>query len=173
MPNCPVPGVYVAGPLGFAETTRLFYADVLVPAVEACGAVVLDPWAAPFDDMDAAAAVTDCAQRVDALRAANLKHGEYNQRLLRQCRAVFAVLDGPDVDSGTAAEIGYAAALGRPIVGWRSDLRRTGDNDGCVVNLQVEWFVAQSGGAVFVDLAAALDALKRVLAGGPAAVPAR
>lgn len=36
---------------------------------------------------------------------------------------VVAVLDGPDVDSGTAYEIGYARAKGKPVVGLKTDLR--------------------------------------------------
>lgn len=36
---------------------------------------------------------------------------------------VVAVLDGPDVDSGTAYEIGYACAKGKPVVGLKTDLR--------------------------------------------------
>ena len=36
---------------------------------------------------------------------------------------VVAVLDGVDVDCGVAFEIGYAAALGKPIVGLKTDHR--------------------------------------------------
>ena len=63
-----------------------------------------------------------------------------------------AVLDGPDVDSGTAAEIGFASALGKPIVGYRSDLRLSGDNEGTTVNLQVEYFVRKTGGTIVLYL---------------------
>ena len=41
-----------------------------------------------------------------------------------------AVLDGTDVDSGTAAEIGYAFARGKLIVGYRGDFRLSADNEG-------------------------------------------
>jgi len=36
---------------------------------------------------------------------------------------VVAVLDGPDVDSGTAFEIGYAFARGKPVIGLKTDRR--------------------------------------------------
>lgn len=36
---------------------------------------------------------------------------------------VIAVLDGTDVDSGTAFEIGYATARGKPVVGIKTDKR--------------------------------------------------
>lgn len=47
---------------------------------------------------------------------------------------VVAVLDGPDVDSGTCVEIGYAYARGKPIIGIRTDFRASEDSG---VNLMV------------------------------------
>ena len=71
-----------------------------------------------------------------------------NEQLLRESSIVLAILDGPDVDSGTASEIGLAYALGKPIFGYRSDFRMAGDNPGTVVNLQVEYFIRKSGGSI-------------------------
>lgn len=48
---------------------------------------------------------------------------------LRACRFVIANLDGPDVDSGTAKEIGHAKERGQTVIGWRADLRRP-ENEG-------------------------------------------
>ena len=48
---------------------------------------------------------------------------------------VVAVLDGVDVDSGTAWEIGYAYSREKPIVGLRTDFRTLSDG---IVNLMVE-----------------------------------
>jgi len=42
---------------------------------------------------------------------------------VRDCDAMVAILDGADADSGTAFEAGYAYALGKPIVGVRTDYR--------------------------------------------------
>ena len=58
------------------------------------------------------------------------------------------MLDGADVDSGTAAEIGYAFARGKLIVGYRGDFRVSADNEGALVNLQVEFFIRESGGTI-------------------------
>lgn len=69
------------------------------------------------------------------------------------------MLDGPDVDSGTSAEIGFAAALGRPIVAFRTDLRTAGEEE-AVVNLQVEYFVTSSGGGVADSLDGAIEVLR-------------
>lgn len=66
---------------------------------------------------------------------------------------VTANLDGVDVDSGTASEIGYAAGRGIPIFGYRTDFRLAGDNIGSLVNLQVESFITGNGrGHITSDL---------------------
>lgn len=53
---------------------------------------------------------------------------------LREADAMVAVLDGPDVDSGTALEIGIAYERGMPIIGVRTDYRESQDRG---VNLVV------------------------------------
>jgi len=74
-----------------------------------------------------------------------------------------AVLDGPDVDSGTAAEIDYACARGKPIIGYRGDFRLSADNIGSTVNLQVEYFIAASGGRIVKSTATINEALSQAL----------
>ena len=155
--------VYVASPLGFTEPTRLFYEQVLLPAVQARGLEALDPWSSSADAFEAAFALPAGPEQDEALEAANAAAGATNEALLRRCDGVLAVLDGVDVDSGTASEIGFAAALGKPAVGWRSDLRQAGDNSASVVNLQVEHFLHVSGGGVHPTLDEALDELVTLL----------
>jgi nucleoside 2-deoxyribosyltransferase len=46
---------------------------------------------------------------------------------LAQAQLVIAVLDGSDVDSGTAWEAGFACARGIPVIGMRTDLRPAED----------------------------------------------
>lgn len=157
-----MPTVYVAGPLGFTEASRLFYGDVLLPSLRNSGFEILDPWAGGAA-IEAAVAIPDHDERVAALRRANDAVGRANAEMIEASDGVFAVLDGTDVDSGTAAEVGYAAALGRPIVGWRSDLRRAGDNEGAFVNLQVEHFIERTGGRIAATLDDALAALAALL----------
>lgn len=142
--------VYVASPLGFTHPTKAWYDAVLLPALEACGHEVLDPWSASAD-------LFDGVSGAEALAVANAEAAQRNEDMLRACEAVLAVLDGVDVDSGTAAEIGFAYALGKTVVGWRSDVRLAGDNAGSVVNLQVEHFLS---GPVETDLEAALARLR-------------
>lgn len=150
--------IYAAGPLGFTDATRPFHDDVLVPALRARGAEVLDPWAGG-GAIGAALAIADGRERIAALQSANREVAEANEAMIRACDGVLAVLDGTDVDSGTAAEIGFAAALGRPVVGWRSDVRAAGDNEGAIVNLQVQHFVEVTGGRIERSLDVAIDLL--------------
>lgn len=42
---------------------------------------------------------------------------------LKACDVVVAVLDGVEVDSGVAFEMGYAAAIGKPVIGLKTDYR--------------------------------------------------
>jgi nucleoside 2-deoxyribosyltransferase len=42
---------------------------------------------------------------------------------LTRCDAVVAIVDGPDADSGTCIEIGYAKGLGKKVIGVRTDFR--------------------------------------------------
>lgn len=130
--------MYVASPLGFSFPTRLFYETVLLSSLAKAGFALLDPWELP-----AGASFTD---PVDPMAI-----GGKNARMIEDAEAVLAVLDGPDVDSGTAAEIGYAAALGRPVVGYRTDIRQSGEA-GAVVNLQVEYFIRITGGQIETSL---------------------
>jgi len=51
--------------------------------------------------------------------------------------AIVACMDGPDPDSGTAWECGYAFAKGKPIVCYRTDFRITGDTEGAPYNLML------------------------------------
>lgn len=46
---------------------------------------------------------------------------------VRKCDFVIAVLDGSDADSGTCIEIGFAHAVGKPVIGIRTDIRESED----------------------------------------------
>jgi len=51
---------------------------------------------------------------------------------------IVAILDGPQVDDGTAWEIGYAYARGLPVIGLRTDFRQAGDTAHSVANAMIE-----------------------------------
>ncbi len=63
---------------------------------------------------------------------------ETDRDALLSCHAMVALLDGPQVDDGTAWEIGYACAKGIPVVGLRTDFRLCGDLDGSLVNAMIQ-----------------------------------
>lgn len=56
---------------------------------------------------------------------------------LAGCDLVVALLDGAQVDDGTAWEIGYAYAKGIPVIGIRTDFRQAGDVPGALVNAMI------------------------------------
>lgn len=66
---------------------------------------------------------------------------EFNDIMFKHCinsineaDIMLCILDGPDVDSGTCIEMGYAYARGKPIIGVRTDSRESEDRG---VNLMV------------------------------------
>jgi nucleoside 2-deoxyribosyltransferase len=143
------PKIYMAGPLGFSEAGRHFHSSVLVPFVAGLGYEILDPWAlADQAKIDAVQRLPYGPEKREAWRKLNREIGATNRAAIDRADGVVAVLDGTDVDSGTAAEIGYAFARGKLIVGYRGDFRLSADNEGSTVNLQVEFFIHESGGAI-------------------------
>ncbi len=61
-----------------------------------------------------------------------------NLRALDDCDLMIAILEGPQVDDGTAWEVGYFYAKGRRILGIRTDFRKAGESEHSRVNLMVE-----------------------------------
>ncbi len=153
--------IYLASPLGFSEIGRNFCYTCLIPELEKLGHKVLDPWRLTEQrKIDAVLHLSYGARKRAAWRRRNVETGGNNRTAIDCCDMVLAVLDGVDVDSGTAAEIGYAFARDKPILGYRGDLRLSADNEGSVVNLQVEYFIRQSGG----DIITTIDSLSKALA---------
>lgn len=153
--------LYLAGPLGFSEVGRFFYYQQMIPALQEAGFELLDPWALnDTPQLQAALAQTDLNLQRQQLAALNPDIGRINAEAIDRCDWVVANLDGVDVDSGTAAEIGYAFAKGKRIYGYRGDFRYSCDNLGSTVNLQVEYFIRASGGEVYSEFGILLEALK-------------
>ena len=146
------PRCYVASPLGFSEPGRAYYAEQYLPAL-AQHVLPVDPWALSLPGEFTA------ATRDGREHAFGIEVGERNAAAIGDAQLLIAQLDGQEVDAGTAAEVGYAAALGLPCLGVRSDLRDTGE-PGMRVNLQLEAFIMLSGGFI----AGSLDELVARLA---------
>lgn len=154
--------VYIASPLGFAVSTTAFMHDLIA---RLDGIVAIEnPWddVRFVDDFAEIATLERHAERVSRLKKINHELGKTNAQRIDRSDAVLAILDGVDVDSGTAAEIGYAFAKGKTVYGLRTDFRLAGDNIGSIVNLQVQYFIEASGGRVVTDVDALVDCAREV-----------
>ena len=153
---------YLASPLGFAASTTAFMAELKAALGDLV--VVENPWDFGGPELSAAFARAHALFRHDerraALHALNSRIAAKNEGAIRRCDLVVAVLDGVDVDSGTASEIGFAFGLGKPSLGLRTDSHLAGDNLGSTVNLQVEYWIEASGGRIVASTAALVEALR-------------
>jgi nucleoside 2-deoxyribosyltransferase len=148
----PKPRCYIASPLGFTEAGRKYAAESLLPAL-ATVVEPVDPWTltAPEEWL--------AAERDGRLRQVALLAGQRNSEAIKASELLVAVLEGQELDSGTAAEVGFATGLGLTCSGLRTDLRVMGE-PGVVVNLQVEAFIQQSGGSIHKTLEDLIAALR-------------
>jgi nucleoside 2-deoxyribosyltransferase len=140
--------IYLASPLGFATSTKGFLEE-LKSELRKRGHTVVDPWEAGdvlFKDFASKTRRISPTDKAKELRLLNHQIGEGNRHAIEGVDAVVAVLDGLDVDSGTASEIGFAFAKGKTIFGYRGDIRLTGENEATLVNLQVQYWIEESGG---------------------------
>ena len=151
--------VYVASPLGFNEAGRLYLRKELHPALESLGLAILDPWAwqaglsnRQIMDMAGKGTPDDLA----------IELGAKNIAAVDMANLVVAVLDGPDVDSGTAGEMGNAQAKGLPVYALRTDFRFSGDSEQGI-NLQLLAYVKLSGGEFYRTLEDLIEGLKERL----------
>ena len=146
---------YLASPLGFTDAGQEFMKRKLSPMLKNLGLTILNPW----DSLDFTSleikkilTITNYEERILRLKSLNNEIAKGNEEMINKSDIMIAVLDGTDVDSGVAAEIGFAYANGKKIIGYRGDFRVTGDNVGAIVNLQVEYFISQSGGTIATNL---------------------
>ena len=145
--------IYLASPFGFSEAGRVFMYGNIIPIIENAGFEVLDPWKLTSQDLiQPVAQMPYGPEKRDKWRALNKIIGGNNAQAIRECDGIVAILDGVDVDSGTASEIGFATALEKPIIGYRGDFRLSADNEGSTVNLQVQYFIESHGGRVITHL---------------------
>lgn len=135
--------VYLAGPL-FTLAERRFMAHLRDLAGALPG--VIAAWPGDFfADQDLAALGPGAKEHIFRGCQAGLDASDL----------VAAVLDGPQVDDGTAWEVGYAYARGIPVWGLRTDFRMAGDTSHSLVNCMVECSCAKT----FRDVEALLQAL--------------
>ncbi len=106
--------IYQAGPL-FSEAERNWHQGFKKKLADAGHEVM---WPGEFFS----------EEEIKAWGADAPKHiMERDRAAIDACNVMVALLDGTQVDDGTAWEIGYAYAKGRPVVGIRTDFRNAGD----------------------------------------------
>jgi len=159
-----MPKVYVASPMGFSEVTRPFMNEKVLPMLRGLGLEVIDPWSlTPQSEVDNALAIADPVKKEKALKELRFRIGQRNDAGIKAADFLVANLDGQEMDSGTASEIGAAGAMGKPIFAWRNDFRCSGEL-GAYVNLQVEYFIYVNGGTIVKSLDELVAVVKRFLA---------
>ena len=145
--------IYIAGPL-FSQAER----DFLVRMTdELSRATKLDPIADFFLPHRDAGDIGVAGTRTDIFSE--------DLRRLDEASVVVALLDGPDVDSGTTIEMGYACAKGKKIFGLLTDFRAYsgGQEKPSKINNMV-WGACENGQAIFRSLDDLAKALRQYLA---------
>ena len=102
------PSVYLAGPAVFHPATKALF-EYLKEVCVTHGLVGISPL-----DGGADLANLDPAEKAAAIRSNNIAK-------IRSCDLVVACISpfrGPGADAGTAWEMGFAEALGKPVVAW-------------------------------------------------------
>ena len=117
--------VYQAGPL-FSEAEKLWH-QRLKQELSGAGHEVIWPGDL-VSDADVAQWGCEAPKRIFAM----------DKAALEQSDMVVALLDGTQVDDGTAWEIGFAYAKGIPVIGIRTDLRQAGETGHSTVNAMIE-----------------------------------
>lgn len=81
---------------------------------------------------------------------------ETDRDALLSCEIVVALLDGPQIDDGTAWEIGFAYGKGIPVIGIRTDFHKGGETKKGCMNAMIEASIL----ALFRSVEELLPALK-------------
>ncbi|MRR06068.1 MAG: 2-deoxyribonucleoside glycosidase [Deltaproteobacteria bacterium] len=145
--------IYLASPLGFSGECS-GYRNRLVETLRRLDFEVHDPWdngrTHEFDEKLAETGmIGDHDERCTAYLEIAKEMGRENESAIRESDMLVAVLDGMEPDSGTVAELGFAAGLGKKCHGIRADARSAGDFPGVPINLQVLRFIERGGGKLF------------------------
>jgi len=158
--------VYLASPYGFTDAGREFMNKVLIPNISNKEIKILNPWdsfTSNLKQIEKISLITNTHNLSRSLKSFNSEIAKINEELIDKSQLVIAILDGSDVDSGVASEIGYAYANKKIIIGYRNDFRLSGDNFGATVNIQVEYFVKKSGGQIVNNLSSLNKILQKTI----------
>lgn len=124
--------LYLANPYGFSSQQQAHLLPDFIRALEALGAEVWEPFARNNQ--------VDHAQPGWAYEI-----GQRDLQDVRQCDAIFAIINGTPPDEGVMVELGVAIALGKPTFLFRDDFRRCTDSEAYPLNLMIFTGLPPSG----------------------------
>jgi nucleoside 2-deoxyribosyltransferase len=147
--------IYVAGPL-FSLHEREFLESLVERLASTMGRDAIEDFFLPHRD----AGDVGMAGKRNEIFFTDI-------HFLDEADVVIALLDGPDVDSGTAVELGYAYAKRKKILGILTD-RRAYSFDGKTISKlnNMIWGVCEEGKTVFQNVDDLAKALKTYLESG-------
>ena len=108
-----MPKIYLASPLGFSGELKPYLHKVKLRLFR-LGFEIFDPWAQGYFkvEISRASKIQNYHDRVEAFAHIARGIGGLNEDGIRDSDMLLGIVDGPEVDSGTAVEIGYAAGIG-------------------------------------------------------------
>jgi nucleoside 2-deoxyribosyltransferase len=116
--------IYLANPYGFSAQQRTRLLPEFIRILEALGVEVWEPFTRN-NQVDST--MPDWAYRI----------GQRDVQDVRDCDAIFAIVNGTPPDEGVMVELGIAVALSKTIFLFRDDFRRCADCESYPLNLMV------------------------------------
>jgi nucleoside 2-deoxyribosyltransferase len=133
--------IYIAGPL-FSSHERIFLEEIVKTLSEK---LTLDPIKDIFLPHRDAGEVDIHGRKRDLIF-------DEDMRRLDEADIIIALLDGPDIDSGTCIELGYAYAREKEIFGILTDFRKW-DEKGDIKNINLMvWGVCLKGTRIYNEI---------------------
>jgi len=116
--------IYLGNPYGFSAQWKTLLLPPIINALEALGLEVWEPFARN--------------NQVDFAKPGwAYKVGQSDFLDVRECNAIFAVVNGTPPDEGVMIELGMAIALGKACFLFRDDFRRCTDSEDYPLNLML------------------------------------
>ncbi|PCJ59447.1 MAG: nucleoside 2-deoxyribosyltransferase [Planctomycetota bacterium] len=116
--------VYLASSYGFSKQQKEILLPKFIQQIETLGLTVWEP----FQRNDQ----IDFSQKGWAYKV-----GQADLKDVKNCDALFAIINGTPPDEGVMIELGYAMALGKKIFLFRDDFRKCTDSEEYPLNLMV------------------------------------
>jgi nucleoside 2-deoxyribosyltransferase len=157
------PELYLGSPCGFSplERDHVYYGKIVPVLADEFD--LFDPWSTIDPERwEVVVAMEPGPERFKAFDEINREVGTANIIALKRVKGIVVVLNGAQVDDGTAGELGFASALQKPILGFRDDFRKVGDNEAAMINIQLEAFIRYSNGLMVSTLPDLKEAARKL-----------